>query len=86
MNKQKYSKLLNTFEQIKTKKDAVDLLAALKTVLDEATETDGTIKIVIERNKQVLNIPARLLKDYIKDRKTEIEVEGDALLDTVTVV
>jgi len=86
MNKQKYSKLLNTFEEIRIKKDAVDLLAALKTVLDEATESDGTVRIVIDRNKQVLNIPASLLKDYIQTRKGEIEVETDTLLDKVTVV
>ena len=85
MNKQKYSKLLTAFEELKIKKDSVDLLSALKTVLDEATEVDGTIKITIDRNKQTLSIPSTILINYVNSQKIQIETEVDTLIDKVTI-
>lgn len=85
MNKQKYSQILQTFESIKAQKDSVDTLASLDTILQEATDTQGMIKIIIERNKQELTIPAALLRDYVQVRKTTIESDVDALLSKVDI-
>lgn len=85
MNKAKYNKIKEAFEALTAKKADVDLLASLKTVLDEATDEQGLIKIIIERNKQELLIPASLLTDYVTQRKTDIETEVDTLVDNVTI-
>jgi hypothetical protein len=85
MNKAKYNKIKEAFEALTLKKADVDLLASLKTVLDEATNEQGLIKIIVERNKQELLIPASLLTDYVTQRKTDIETEVDTLVDKVTI-
>lgn len=85
MDKIKYNKIREKLEQITTVKADVDLLASLKTVLAEATEPDGMIKIIVERNKQELKIPALLLITYINERKSDIEAEVDTLMGTVDI-
>lgn len=85
INKQKLRKVQQALGSLKVKQDGVDLLLALKVVIEEATDTEGLIKIVIDRNKQELTIPATLLLDYIAQRQGDVEKEVETLLDKIDV-
>lgn len=85
MKKEKYNKIQKVSDKLRIKTESVDLLATLKVVLTEATDPEGQIKIIVERNQQGLTIPASLLIEYVEKRKLEIETEVDTLLDDVDV-
>lgn len=81
----KYEQIKTTFSQISALKEASSTLSMLSVVLAEATDEKGMLKIVIERNKQVIEIPASILTDYIDILKDSKDIEADDIIAKITI-
>lgn len=81
----KYNKIKETMEALQAEKLAFDTLASLVTILNEATDANGDIKIIIERNKQEITLPATLLIDFVTDKKTQREAEVNKIIAKVDI-
>ena len=81
----KYNKIKEAMEVLQAEKTAFDLLASLKTILLEATDPDGNIKIILDRNKQEITLPASILMSYVDEKKNEREVEVNKIIAKVDI-
>lgn len=85
MAKASYKDLIETADEVKTKKGFSDELASIVSLIQESTGPDGTVLININRVGKIIKFPAQVLISTLTSEKSETDSEITAILAKVTI-